>query len=293
MAEKMIGGNLKDIQKPAQRNFGAEKFVVTELSIPGHGHFGVALKNISFRVHAGEIFGIAGVAGNGQTALLLALSGEQTTHDADAIRITGTAVGRLDAKARRLKGLASVPEERNGHAAVPDFTLSDNSVLTGRDRLKLAVSGIINPRAARKYTGEVIAAFAVKATGTEATAGSLSGGNLQKYIMGREILQRPEVLVVSQPTWGVDAGAAAAIHQALVDLAAAGSAIVVISQDLDELLELCDTLAVINGGRLSRVMKVSEADINEIGLLMGGIHGAAEPAPQPVATIGVEATSAA
>ena len=293
MAEKMIGGNLKDIQKPAQRNFGAEKFAVTELSIPGHGHFGVALKNISFRVHAGEIFGIAGVAGNGQTALLLALSGEQTTHDADAIRITGTAVGRLDAKARRLKGLASVPEERNGHAAVPDFTLSDNSVLTGRDRLKLAVSGIINPRAARKYTGEVIAAFAVKATGTEATAGSLSGGNLQKYIMGREILQRPEVLVVSQPTWGVDAGAAAAIHQALVDLAAAGSAIVVISQDLDELLELCDTLAVINGGRLSRVMKVSEADINEIGLLMGGIHGAAEPAPQPVATIGVEATSAA
>ena len=102
----------------------------------------------------------------------------------------------------------------------------------------------------------MISTFAVKATGTEATAGSLSGGNLQKYIMGREILQRPDVLVVSQPTWGVDAGAAAAIHQALVDLAAAGSAIVVISQDLDELLALCDTLAVINGGRLSKAMKV-------------------------------------
>ena len=105
---------------------------------------------------------------------------------------------------------------------------------------------------------------------------SLSGGNLQKYIMGREIMQRPDVLIVNQPTWGVDAGAAASIRQALVDLAAAGSAIVVISQDLDELLELCDTLAVINGGALSKAMKVSDADINEIGLLMGGIHGDAE-----------------
>jgi simple sugar transport system ATP-binding protein len=294
MAEKMIGGNLKTIQKPAGRSFGREKFVVTELNMAGVGHFGIALRDISFRVHAGEIFGIAGVAGNGQTALLLALSGEATTTDAQAIRIDGKEIGALSAKARRLKGLATVPEERNGHAAVPDFTLSDNSVLTARDRLRLAVSGIIRPGAARKYTGEVISAFDVKATGTEATAGSLSGGNLQKYIMGREILQRPEVLVVSQPTWGVDAGAAAAIRQALVDLAAAGSAIVLISQDLDELLELCDTLAVINGGRLSRAMKVSEADIHEIGLLMGGIHGEGEPAaPAPVGGIAVEATNAA
>jgi len=276
MAEKMIGGNLKDIQKPVGKGFGAEKFVVTELNVPAAGHFGTALKDISFRVHAGEVFGIAGVAGNGQTALQLALSGETVTQDRDAIRINGDAVGELHAKARRLRGRATVPEERNGHAAVPDFTLSENSLLTGRDRLKLAVSGIIHPTRARKYTGEVISAFAVKATGTEATAGSLSGGNLQKYIMGREILQRPEVLIVNQPTWGVDAGAAAAIRQALVDLAAAGSAIVVISQDLDELLELCDTLAVINGGALSKAMKVSDADINEIGLLMGGIHGDAE-----------------
>ncbi|MDO8360001.1 MAG: ATP-binding cassette domain-containing protein, partial [Devosia sp.] len=267
---------LKTIQKPADRAFGKERFIVNELSMAGAGHFGVALKDITFSVRAGEIFGIAGVAGNGQTALLLALSGEETTADTQAINIDGEPLGRLNAKARRLKGLASVPEERNGHAAVPDFTLSDNSVLTGRDRLGLSISGFLRPRAARKYTGEVITAFAVKTTGSEAMAGSLSGGNLQKYIMGREILQKPGVLVVSQPTWGVDAGAAAAIHQALVDLAAAGSAIVVISQDLDELLSLCDTLAVINEGRLSKPMKVSEADIEEIGLLMGGIHGDAE-----------------
>ncbi len=273
MAEKMIGGSLKTIQKPASREFGKEKLAVNRLSMPAAGHFGIPLREISFSVRAGEIFGIAGVAGNGQNALLLALNGEEPVEDAGAITLDGVPVGNLSNKSRRLKGLASVPEERNGHAAVPDFTLSDNSVLTGRDRLKLAVSGMIRPGAARKYTGEVISAFSVKATGSEAVAGSLSGGNLQKYIMGREIMQKPGVLVVSQPTWGVDAGAAAAIHQAIVDLAANGSAIVVISQDLDELLGLCDTLAVINEGRLSKAIKVSEADIEEIGLLMGGIHG--------------------
>lgn len=279
MAEKMIGAGLKEINKPAGRSLGREKLVVNRLSIPGAGPFGIPLRNITFTVKAGEIFGIAGVAGNGQNALLLALSGEELSGDAEAITIDGTPVGQLPAKSRRLKGLASVPEERNGHAAVPEFTLADNTILTARDRLGMVSAGLIKAGAAKTYAGEVITAFAVKALGPGATAGSLSGGNLQKYIMGREILQKPSVLVVSQPTWGVDAGAAAAIHQAIVDLAAAGSAVVVISQDLDELLSLCDTLAVINEGRLSRAMQVAGADIEEIGLLMGGIHGEAPTTP--------------
>jgi simple sugar transport system ATP-binding protein len=273
MAEKMIGGGLKDINKPAGRVFGKEKLVVDKLSVPGDGYFGVSLKDVTFTVRAGEILGIAGVAGNGQNALVLAMSGETTTPDGEAITLDGQWLGRLNAKERRLKGMATVPEERNGHAAVPDFSLSDNSVLTGRDRLHMVFSGLIRSDVARDYTGKVIEAFGVKAQGPRSLAGSLSGGNLQKYIMGREILQNPSVLVVSQPTWGVDAGAAAAIHQAIVDLAAKGSAIVVISQDLDELLSLCDTLAVINEGRLSTPMQVAGADIEEIGLLMGGVHG--------------------
>jgi simple sugar transport system ATP-binding protein len=273
MAELMIGASLKEIQRNAKREFGPERLVVERLSVPAHGNFDIPLREISFSVRAGEIFGIAGVAGNGQNALLLALSGEVLAEDAEAITVDGARVGHLSAKERRLAGMASVPEERNGHAAVPEFTLSDNSILTGRDRLGMVVSGLLRPGVARDYTGKVITTFAVKALGHASTAGSLSGGNLQKYIMGREILQRPTVLVVCQPTWGVDAGAAAAIHQALIDLANAGSAIVVISQDLDELLTLCDTLAVINEGRLSKPMKVAEADIHQIGLLMGGIHG--------------------
>jgi len=276
MAEKMIGAGLKDIAKPAGRRFGEEKLVVNGLSVPGVGHFGIALDNITFTVRAGEIFGIAGVAGNGQNALLLALDGEVAGDDAQAITLDGDPIGTKNAKQRRAYGLCTVPEERNGHAAVPDFTLSDNSILTGRDRLGMVFSGMLRRSVAKTYTGNVISTFAVKATGAGAMAGSLSGGNLQKYIMGREIMQNPKVLVVSQPTWGVDAGAAAAIHQAIVDLAVAGSAIVVISQDLDELLALSDTLAVINSGRLSKPMPTAGVSIEELGLLMGGVHGDAE-----------------
>jgi len=273
MAEKMIGGSLKDIERSAGGSFGDDRLVVSHLSVPGDGQFGVTLKDIGFRARAGEIFGIAGVAGNGQNELLLALSGEVPSDVNDAVRVDTQSVGEKSAKQRRLAGVATVPEERNGHAAVPDFTLAENVVLTARDRLGMVTGGMINFRSAKAYAREVISTFDVKATGQGALADSLSGGNLQKFIMGREIMQKPAVLIVSQPTWGVDAGAAAAIHQSLVDLAATGSAIVVISQDLDELLALCDTLAVINEGRLSDPMKVSDVDIEEVGLLMGGVHG--------------------
>lgn len=272
MAEKMIGTSLKDIVK-TERSFGPPKLVVNGLSTPKTGHFDVPVDDVTFTVRAGEILGIAGVAGNGQNALLDALSGEVLGDERDAITIDGLGIGLMSTTERRRHGLCAVPEERNGHAAVGEFTLSDNSVLTARDRLGMVVLGLINSGAAKTYTGKVIADFAVKALGPASTAGSLSGGNLQKYIMGREILQKPSVLVVSQPTWGVDAGAAAAIHQALVDLAAAGSAIVVISQDLDELRALSDTLAVINMGRLSDARPVQEFSVDEIGLLMGGVHG--------------------
>lgn len=276
MAEMMIGGNLKQIEKGGTRTFGDAKFVVDGLTVAGEGDFGVTLDDISFTVRAGEIFGIAGVAGNGQNELLLALGGEVKAPTGDAIKLDGKPLGTLGTSLRRYFGLCAVPEERNGHGAVPDFTLSDNAVLTARNRQDMVRFGIINARTATGFASSVIDEFSVKATGPAATAGSLSGGNLQKFIMGREIMQTPEVLIVSQPTWGVDAGAAAAIHQALVDLADNGSAIVVISQDLDELLAIADELAVINEGRLSKTINVGDASIDEIGLLMGGVHG--EPA---------------
>ena len=281
MAELMIGAELKHLQRPAASKQGAARLSVERLDMPGEPPFGTSLKGISFSAQAGEILGIAGVAGNGQAELLLALSGEHLAARADAIKLDGRPIGLSGAGARRAAGLACVPEERNGHAAVPDFSLAENVVLTARHRLPLARSGLIRQGPVEAYAKDVIARFDVRTTGPAALAGSLSGGNLQKFIMGREIGQKPDVLVVAQPTWGVDAGAAAAIRQALVDLAAQGSAIVVISQDLDELLELSDRLCVINEGRLSPARPVAGLKLEEIGLLMGGIHGeshAGEPA---------------
>jgi ABC-type uncharacterized transport system ATPase subunit len=272
MAELMIGANLKEIARGPDRAFGPEKFAARSLSLPKRGDFGVALNDISFSLRAGEILGVAGVAGNGQNELMEALSGEVASAGA-AIVLEGRPIGAMGPTQRRALGLCAVPEERNGHAAVADFTLALNGALTARRRMGFVSGGLINMGRARAYASKVIAEFTVKAQGYQSTAGSLSGGNLQKFIMGREILQEPAAIAVSQPTWGVDAGAAAAIRQALVDLAARGCAILVISQDLDELLELCDSLVVINLGALSRVMKVGEASIEEIGLLMGGVHG--------------------
>ena len=277
MAELMIGANLKEIARPAGRTFGEEKFAARGLSLPKHGDFGVALRDINFSVRAGEILGVAGVAGNGQNEFMEALSGE-TLSAPDAIIMAGAPIGRLRTTERRARGLCAVPEERNGHAAVADFTLAENGELTARRRMGFMQGGLINASRASAYAAKVIKTFVVKALGPRSTAGSLSGGNLQKFIMGREILQEPTALVVSQPTWGVDAGAAGAIRQAIVDLAARGCAVVVVSQDLDELLEFCDSLVVINLGGLSRLMKVGEVTIEEIGLLMGGVHG------DPVAT---------
>ncbi|HEV7259763.1 MAG TPA: ABC transporter ATP-binding protein [Bosea sp. (in: a-proteobacteria)] len=274
MAELMIGAELRQIERGAGRSAGAVRLSVTGLSLAGEPPFGTALREIGFEARAGEILGIAGVAGNGQSELLTALSGERSALRPDAIVLDGKPVGSMAAGPRRALGLACVPEERNGHAAVPDFSLADNAVLTARHRLPLTPLGFISTGDVKRFADSVIRRFDVRTTGTAALARSLSGGNLQKFIMGREIGQQPGVLVVSQPTWGVDAGAAAAIRQELVDLAAKGSAVVVISQDLDELLELADRLCVLNEGRLSAPRPVASLGIDEIGLMMGGVHGA-------------------
>lgn len=279
LAELMIGSELASVRRRAAPGQGRARLLVEGLAA-SPGAPGLPLRDVSFTVASGEILGIAGVAGNGQAELLLALSGEVSARSPEMIRLDGRPVGREGPGARRRLGLACVPEERNGHAAVPDLTLAENAILTARQRVGLARWGFLRVRAARAYAAAIVERFGVKARGPGARAGSLSGGNLQKFIMGREIGQRPEVLVVSQPTWGVDAGAAALIHRALLDLAAQGSALVIVSQNLDELLLLCDRLAVLNEGRLSPARPTAGITVEEIGLLMGGVHGGP---PRPAA----------
>ncbi|MEO0620716.1 MAG: ABC transporter ATP-binding protein [Pseudomonadota bacterium] len=273
MAALMIGTELAAVPRRANTGTGPVRLAVDRLTVPAEGPFGQALHDISLSVRAGEVFGIAGVAGNGQSELLRALSGEVLAKEPRQIRLDGRDVGQTGISGRRSLGLAAVPEERNGHGAVPSMTLADNTLLTARESKGLAPGGLISATKPAIFARDIVATFAIKATGPRAEAGSLSGGNLQKFVMGRELLQTPAVLIVDQPTWGVDAGAATAIHRALLNLAAEGSAVVVISQDLDELLAITNALAVINEGRLSARLETAQASVDEIGLLMGGIHG--------------------
>ena len=268
MAEMMVGTELKT---PSKRPYtpGPSLLDVHDMWLQSADPFGTSLRDISFSLHAGEVLGIAGVAGNGQDELLLALSGEERVTN-DAIKLKGENVGNLGPNHRRLQGLLAAPEERLGHAAAPDMSLTENALLTGFTRQRLTNRGFVKWQATRNFARAIIEIFDVRTPGTENAAKSLSGGNLQKFVIGREIMQRPDVLIVNQPTWGVDASAAAFIREALLELAEQGAGVIVISQDLDELMEISDTFAVLSEGRLSRVRSASGVTIEEIGLLMGG-----------------------
>jgi simple sugar transport system ATP-binding protein len=265
----MIGGLLRPPAR-ARTTPGPVRLQLNGLTLPSDHQFGVDLDRVSLDVRAGEIVGIAGVAGNGQIELMDALIGERTVANAGEIVLDGVPAGTLGPDERRRRGMSFVPEERLGHAAVPTHSLTENTLLSAIDRKRLARGGMIDQTAAARFATEVVQRFAVKTAGVGHQAVSLSGGNLQKFVVGREVLQDPAVLVVSQPTWGVDAGAGAAIHQALIDLAAGGSAVLVISQDLDELLAIATRIAVIANGRLSAARPVETITVEEIGRSMGG-----------------------
>ncbi|MCW3473588.1 ABC transporter ATP-binding protein [Limobrevibacterium gyesilva] len=271
MAEMMIGGSLPQTRRdPGRAPAGPPCMVVRGLSLPSDDPFGTGLRDIAFALRDGEILGIAGVAGNGQKELLAALSGETLAARADAVTIAGRPVGRLGVAARRRLGLAFVPEERLGRGAVAELSLAENALLTATDP-DLAPHGFICFDRLRRFAADVIAAFKVVAPGPDAPAGSLSGGNMQKFIIGREIGHAPRLLLAAHPTWGVDVGAAMAIHQALIDLAATGVGVLLVSEDLAELFQICDRIAVLHAGRLSPPRPVAETTVDAVGLLMGGM----------------------
>ena len=270
LARMMVGGEIKEVKAAANRQTTVPRLVVNDLSLEPDDPHGVRLQHISFELKGGEILGIAGVAGNGQDELFAALSGERLAQDPGTVVIDGHAAGHLSITKRRKLGAAFVPEERLGHGTAPRMRLSENALLTGHAASGMVQHGFVNTAATLNTVDKATEAFDVRKAKRDPEAASLSGGNLQKFIVGREILRNPVVLVVSQPTWGVDAGAAAVIRQALLDLAAAGAAVLVTSQDLDELAEITDRIAVMFHGHLSAPMATSEASREKLGLLMGG-----------------------
>ena len=276
LSRLMIGAEPPALRH-APRAAGEVVLRVRDLSLAKEDQFGMSLADIGFDVRAGEVLGIAGVSGNGQLELMAALSGEDMRAAPGSIRLFGNDIARASATTRRAAGLHFVPEERLGRGAVPSLSLAQNTLLTRTAAVSPAgwISGAASARLAR----HLIERFKVKAAGTGAAAKSLSGGNLQKFIVGREIDANPKLLIVSQPTWGVDVGAAAQIRGEILALREVGCAVLVVSEELDELFEICDRLVVIAKGRVSPSVAIAAATIEMIGEWMSGLWHTSVQAP--------------
>ncbi|HWO09148.1 MAG TPA: ABC transporter ATP-binding protein [Polyangiaceae bacterium] len=267
LARAMLGRDPPRLERPPARP-GEVRLQVDGLNVDVDRELGTPLRQIAFSLHAGEILGIAGVSGNGQRELLAALSGEGSAPASGCIRLGGADVTRVGPTLRRARGLRFIPEERLGRATVGSLPLWKNVLLTRRE---LAPCGIIRPGRLRALTLGLLARYEVTARNPDSPAGSLSGGNLQKFVVARELDAKPGVLVVAQPTWGVDVAAAALLRQRLVALRDAGAALLVVSEDLDELLTLCDALVVMARGRLSPRLSPEQMSSERIGAWMSGL----------------------
>ncbi|MFK7901362.1 MAG: ABC transporter ATP-binding protein [Nitratireductor sp.] len=280
LANMMVGENVGEVKRKAKPKSAVDSVLLKlkNASLPAQTPFSVALKNLNLDVMSGEVLGIAGVAGNGQSEFFSLLSGEEKTNN-ESIELRGNKIGSLGINERRELGASFIPEERLGHGAVPNVKLSQNMLLTRHQSDKVAFKkygkiGFIWQEMIDKATARVCEKMDVRKSEEDPLAGSLSGGNLQKFIMGRELDRQPSVLIVNQPTWGVDAGAAQRIRQAMIDLARSGSSVIVISQDLDEILEVSDRVLVMNEGELLEAGTAQNITREHIGLLMGGMANA-------------------
>jgi len=267
---KMMVGDDTPVSSDSRRAKGTDNYLsVQQLSTKPEGLFDVALKNINFNVKKGEIVGIAGVAGNGQEELLKALSGEAVNKNDSAIKFNGQIVDNLSPMQRRRLGFAFVPEDRLGRGAVPEMDLCQNALLTSFD-FGLVKHGFLQKLNIKTLADKIINKYKVKTPGNHTHAASLSGGNLQKFIIGREIEQNPHFLLMSHPTWGVDIGAQIAIHKAILDLRDQGCAVLVVSEDLDELYKISDRLGAICDGKLSPIIPTDELPLPQLGQWMAG-----------------------
>lgn len=272
LARLMMGGaDAPKVATSRASKAGRISLQINNLSLKRVDPFGIDLHDVCLSVAAGEVLGIAGVSGNGQQELLRVLSGEDARAPRGVVQALGQDVGAMGAAARRRLGLHFVPEERLGRAAVPAMGLAQNLLLTREEAVRAGALGWIDMGALRDKATAIIARFGVRAAGAQASAQSLSGGNLQKFIVGRAVDAQPAILIVAQPTWGVDVGAAAQIHAEILALRDAGCAVLLVSEEIDELLALSDRIHVIAHGRLSPALTRHEASAERIGQWMSGL----------------------
>lgn len=232
------------------------------------GHAG--LIDINLAVHSGEIVGVAGVSGNGQQELAQVIAGLRPTSQGN-IYLDGKEISSRSANQRCLMGLSYIPEERMIEGVIKDFSVSENAILHGFDQTPFAWRGVfLNLGAIKKATRQHILDYEIKTPSTETPVKSLSGGNIQKLVLARELSRNPRVLIAAQPTRGVDIGATEYIHRRLLQARKDGVAILLISEDLDEILALSDRIVVMYEGQIVGEVSRAEANVNEIGLMMAG-----------------------
>lgn len=271
MAKMMVGRQVSFKVEKKDANPTNVVLKVENLSVKNNKKV-LGLKNFSLEVRAGEIVGIAGVEGNGQTELVEALTGMRPI-DSGSIIFKEKDITKTSIKSRNDSGIAHIPEDRHKRGLVLDYTMEDNMVLKVYDKKPFSKNGLINRQKIAEYANKIIKSFDVRSgEGGQSIARSLSGGNQQKGVIGREIESNPELLIAVQPTRGLDVGSIEYIHKRLVEQRDNGKAILLVSLELDEVLNVSDRIAIINNGELIGIVDSKETNENEVGLMMAGVR---------------------
>ena len=270
LATKMVGQNLKTIKKKKSSVSSSDQLIkVTDLNFTSEDPFETNLENINFSVNRGECLGIAGISGNGQSELFQILSGEIIS-DKNSIEFSNNFIGDLNPQERREYLMAFSPEDRLEQAAIPQMKIFENVALNNFKSSNFFNNGLINENRIKEHSKKIISDFNVNTDNIELKSQFLSGGNLQKLIIGRELITSPDLLICFNPTWGLDVGAINYIHETLIKINDQNKSIILISTDTDELLKLSDKISVIHKGKLSKIMSADEVTPEKLGMLMGG-----------------------
>ena len=271
LANKMVGQNLKTIKKKKAKTSSDQLIKITNLNFTSEDPFETNLMDINFSVNRGECLGIAGISGNGQSELFQVLSGEIISQK-NSIEFNNNYIGDLSPQERREYLMAFSPEDRLEQAAIPQMKIFENVALNNFKSSNFFNNGLINENKIKEHSKKIISDFNVNTDNIELKSQFLSGGNLQKLIIGRELITSPDLLICFNPTWGLDVGAINYIHETLIKINEQNKSIILISTDTDELLKLSDKISVIHKGKLSKIMNAEEVTSEKLGILMGGAN---------------------
>ena len=271
LANKMVGQNLKTIKKKKAKTSSDQLIKITNLNFTSEDPFETNLMDINFSVNRGECLGIAGISGNGQSELFQVLSGEIIS-EKNSIEFNNNYIGDLNPQERREYLMAFSPEDRLEQAAIPQMKIFENVALNNFKSSNFFNNGLINESKIKEHSKKIISEFNVNTDNIDLKSQFLSGGNLQKLIIGRELITSPDLLICFNPTWGLDVGAINYIHETLIKINEQNKSIILISTDTDELLKLSDKISVIHKGKLSKIMNAEEVTSEKLGILMGGAN---------------------